>query len=49
MIPHSEKYEKVKDYYDTSRWSIEKVRNAVSHGWITQAEFEEITGQPYYI
>lgn len=47
MLTHSEHFEKVKEYYDSGRWSIERVRNAVIKGWITEAEFEEITGQPY--
>lgn len=44
---HSPKYEKVKNYYDTGLWSKAKVHNAVVKGWITEAEFEEITGEPY--
>jgi len=44
---HSPKYEKVKAYYDQHLWSIARVRNAVVKEWITAAEFEEITGQPY--
>lgn len=43
---HSTNYEKVKNYYDNGRWSIERVRNAVGR-WITEQEFEEITGEPY--
>lgn len=42
---HSEKFEKVKFYYDTGRWSISKVRDAVVKGWITAEEFTEITGR----
>lgn len=40
-------------YYNTFKpdgtrmWDEEKVRNAVVKGWITPAEFEEITGEPY--
>lgn len=44
---HSPKYNKVKTYYDTGAWSIERVRLAVTKGWITPEEFEEISGQPY--
>lgn len=43
----SNKYEKVKSYYDRGLWSVERVRNAVMKGWITAEEFETITGQPY--
>lgn len=43
----SEKFYKVKDYYDRGLWNIERVRNAVVKGWITAEEFELITGQPY--
>ena len=44
---HSEKFEKVKFYYDTGRWDITKVHNAVVKGWITEEEFFEITGENY--
>ena len=47
LAEHSTHFEEVKEYYDSGRWSIERVRNAVIKGWITEAEFEEITGQPY--
>lgn len=41
------KYEKVKFYYDSGYWSIQRVRDAVAKGWITDEQFEEITGKPY--
>lgn len=41
------KFEKVKFYYDNGLWNISRVRNAVVKNWITAAEFEEITGEPY--
>lgn len=44
---HSPKYEKVKTYYDCGLWSDGMVRNAVVKGWITPAEYEEITGRIY--
>lgn len=44
---HSPKYNKVKKYYDDGRWTIKMVRDAVVKGWITEEEFEEITGQIY--
>lgn len=37
------KFEKVKKYYDSGLWSIERVRDAVKKGWISQEEFEIIT------
>lgn len=44
---HSPNYEKVKGYYDKGLWDISRVRKAVEKGWITKAEFKEITGQDY--
>ena len=46
-MEHSKKFGKVKEYYDKGLWKIARVREAVVKGWITAAEFEEITGQPY--
>ena len=51
---HSPNYAKVKAYYDLYLatdgkvgWSKSRVKKAVSCGWITAAEYEEITGEPY--
>ena len=44
---HSAKFEKVKYYYDTKRWSLDMVKNAVLKGWITEEEYTEITGLEY--
>lgn len=44
---HSENYEKVKGYYDNGNWSIDRVKRAVVKGWITEAEYKEITGEDY--
>lgn len=44
---HSEHFYQVKEYYESGKWSIERVRNAVTKGWITEAEFLEITGDNY--
>lgn len=44
---HSPKYAIVKKYYTKGLWNIEMVANAVVKGWITAAEYEEITGQEY--
>lgn len=43
----SAKFMLVKRYYVTGLWSVEKVRNAVAKNWITDEEFETITGEPY--
>lgn len=43
----SAKYKTVKKYYKNGLWTIDKVRNAVVKGWITEEEFEEITGEKY--
>lgn len=46
MTEHSKNFEKVKEYYDSGLWSIERVRNAVGK-WITEEEFKEITGEDF--
>ena len=43
----SANFEKVKNYYDKGLWSIERVAKAVVKGWITAAEYLEITGEDY--
>ena len=43
----SNKYNKVKSYYDKHLWTKGMVKNAVVKGWITAAEYEEITGESY--
>lgn len=43
----SKKYEKVKKYYDNGLWSKSRVADAVVKGWITLAEYYEITGENY--
>lgn len=47
MNEHSPKFELVKNYYDSGLWKKKAVRNAVIRGWITAAEYEEITGGIY--
>lgn len=47
MNEKSKKFDTVMEYYDSGFWSVKKVRNAVVKGWITEAEFTEITGEPY--
>lgn len=46
-MAQSKKYNTVKKYYDMGMWSIGMVANAVKKGWITAAEYEEITGEKY--
>jgi hypothetical protein len=46
-MEHSKNYQKVKRYYDMKMWEETRVRNAVKMGWITEAEFQEITGKEY--
>lgn len=46
-MEHSAKFNKVKGYYDSELWNKTMVRNAVRKGWITEAEYEEITGEEY--
>ena len=46
-MEHSEKFELVKSYYDSAKWKKKAVRNAVVKGWISAAEYEEITGEVY--
>lgn len=51
MNEHSPKFERVKMWYDTTRWTKEMVANAVTHPtaypWITSDEYTEITGDEY--
>ena len=37
----------VKKNYDKGLWSIDRVRDAVVKGWITEEEFLIITGEDY--
>ena len=43
----SAKFEQVKGFYDMGVWNETKLRNAVVKGWITEAEFQAITGKSY--
>lgn len=43
----SSKYAMVKKFYDKDLWSITRVKNAVIKGWITEEEYELITGEEY--
>lgn len=46
-MEHSKNYKKVKEWYGMRVWNETRVRNAVERNWITEAEFEEITGKSY--
>ena len=41
----SKHFKKVKSYFDSGLWSIERVRNAVVKGWITAEEYKIITSE----
>jgi hypothetical protein len=44
----STNYEKIKSYYDSGAWSIDRVFNVVGKTTgITEAEYQEITGFVY--
>ena len=45
-MEHSDQFEKVKRYYNMGMWNIDRVRNAVLKGWISESEFAEITAIP---
>ena len=46
-MENSKNNKKEKRYYDMRMWKETGVRNAVKMGWITEAEFQEITGKEY--
>lgn len=46
-MSHSSSYEKVFRYYTTGLWVKQQVRHAVIKGWITNEEYEDITGDKY--
>ena len=48
-MEHSDQFEKVKQYYNMGMWNVDRVRNAVLKGWITESEFTEITTTPYSV
>lgn len=39
--------QKIKDFYDAGLWTAGMVANAVVKGRITEAEYQEITGDTY--
>lgn len=51
-MDHSKKYDDVRKFYNTivngkRLWDEDRVRIAVEKKWITEDEFEEITGIEY--
>ncbi len=46
MPEHSEKFDKVLNYYNRKLWTLKQVRAAVGR-WITKEEYQEITGEVY--
>ena len=43
----SQKFDKVKKYYDDGLWNKKMVLDAVAKHWITEEEYELIVGEPY--
>ena len=46
-MEHSPQFEHLKERYESGRIRISLLRGYVKTGAITEAEFEEITGQKY--
>ena len=42
-------FEKIKLYYETGLWDINRVKDAVVKGKITAEQFKEITEQAYAV
>lgn len=40
----SAKFDMLKEFYDRGLWSAKRLQDAVTKGWITQAEYDEIVG-----
>lgn len=45
----SKKYNLVKKYYEQGLWSKKRIRDAVLKEWITEGEYEIITGEKYEV
>ena len=41
------KFNMVKSFYSKKLWNLDRVRDAVKAGWITEADFKKITGKEY--
>lgn len=46
-MEHSKKFAKIKIWFTLGMWHEGRVRDAVTAGWITDAEFKEITGKEF--
>jgi hypothetical protein len=46
-LEYSKNYDKVKRWFIMGMWNETRVRNAVLMNWITETEFQEITGIAY--
>ena len=44
---HSKKYMKIRNWYKNGLWTKNRVHDAVIKGFITTAEYKEITGEDY--
>ena len=45
----NDKFPKIKFYFDNQLWGIDRIINSVKMGWITQSQYEEITGLTYIV
>lgn len=46
-MAQSAKYAMVKEFYEKGAWNEVRMKNAVLRGYITEAEFQKITGKAY--
>ncbi|WP_366160543.1 XkdX family protein [Bacillus infantis] len=46
-MQNSTMYDSIKKYYDSDRYDNEKVKVFVAAGWITEDEYQTITGETY--
>jgi hypothetical protein len=44
---HSKDFAKIRGYFESGFWHRKQVYNAVIKGRITEAEYEEVTGDKY--
>lgn len=47
MAARSKNFAKVKAFFDQGVWGENRVGDAIIKGWITEAEYKEITGKKY--
>lgn len=46
-MEHSNNFYNVKHWYHSGMWSKERVYNAVKSGYISESEYQIITGEEY--